>query len=53
MQTIVIMDERENEIMTVVFDKEATVMEAMDALVNLKKKELNSSVSTGFRETGA
>lgn len=52
MPTILITDDNENEIMTITYEKDATVMEAMDALVNLKKKEFNTP-STGFRESGA
>ena len=52
MPTILIMDGDDNEIMTITYEKDATVMEAMDALVNLKKREFNTP-GTGFRESGA
>jgi len=55
MPTIQILDDEENEIMTIVYQKDSTVLEAMDALVSLRKKEFttNGTTSAGFRETGA
>ena len=53
MSRIVIIDDG-NEIMTVTFDKAATLYEAMDAVTNLKKKEISNlttgNLTTGYRE---
>lgn len=49
MTIIEIRDGNDKVQMQIAFEKDATVLEAMDALVNLKKKELNGT-STGYRE---
>lgn len=53
MSRIVIIDDENKEMMTVTFDKAATLYEAMDAVTNLKKKEisnLTTGLTTGYRE---
>ncbi|MBR6911190.1 MAG: hypothetical protein IKN41_04965 [Candidatus Methanomethylophilaceae archaeon] len=49
MSRIVIFDDENKEMMTVTFDKTATLYEAIDSVTNLKKKEI-SNPTTGYRE---